>query len=57
MEYQVMKTYAHLQAMLTAAKTIYFRTFALIPRKWKMLKHLLKGGEYLRVSFRDLIRI
>lgn len=45
-----------LEAKLDKAKRVYFATFPFAARKWKLIKHYLKGGEYLKVSLGELIK-
>ncbi len=42
---------------LSLAKKEYFRGFKVLPRKTRLIKHWLKGGEYLRISWRDILWI
>lgn len=42
---------------LSVHKEKVLRQLPLPQRKWKMLKHWLKGGEYLRIGLSDLFRI
>lgn len=51
------QTGKQLSTRLTEAKTLWLYQLAWRKRKIKMLKHWLKGGEYLRISFKDLISI
>lgn len=44
----------YLQQQLRSAKRCYFAHMPWATRKKALLKHLLKGGEYLRISFCDL---
>jgi glycosyltransferase involved in cell wall biosynthesis len=46
-----------IQRNLNKAKTSWLRNLPFLKRKNKLIKHYLKGGEYLRISFSDIFFI
>lgn len=53
----LMHTGKQIAANMQIAKTAWLRTLNFWPRKIKLVKHWLKGGEYLRISWKDCWRI
>ena len=50
-------TFRKMQSDFRRYRRSHLRRLPYFPRKWKLLKHWLKGGEYLRIGWREVVSI